>query len=159
MANDTEHGLISYCGEYCGCCSLRLAGIENDERHLTPKAAQLDPGERAYWTSCPGCRNGDHRADCDFRICATAKGHGHCVQCGEFPCALHAEFDGDGVPHHAGSLARLRELKALGEVDWLDSQRKQWTCQCGAKLSWYLEQCLACGKPSPVCVTKKRCTE
>ena len=149
-----DTGLISYCGVYCGCCSHRLAGVEHDQRHLTPKAAQLDPAEQQYWTSCPGCRNGHHRDDCDFKLCATAKGHEHCVQCAGFPCQLHVEFDADGVPHHAGSLDSLRLLKEQGETAWLETMRKKWTCECGARLSWYLRNCLKCGKPSPSCMVK-----
>lgn len=141
----TEH--ISYCGVYCGACSLRLAGVEEDLRHLTEKARNLDPTELQYWLSCPGCRSGSHRSDCDFRICATGKGLNHCIDCAEFPCTLHQDFNDDGVKHHANSIASLTTLKNLGEDAWLELQEKKWVCSCGARLSWYLHECLQCGKP------------
>jgi hypothetical protein len=154
--NDTnEKSFITYCGVYCGSCGLRMTGVEEDERHLSHWAARLDSAEKACWTSCPGCRSGEHRADCDFRICASAKGHEHCIHCEAFPCTLHEEFNSDGVPHHAGSLASLESLKEVGPAAWLGYQRKRWTCACGAPLSWYLTHCLKCGAPSAPCVTRR----
>lgn len=141
-----EKDYVTYCGVYCGACSHRLTGVTRDPRHMTEKAKQLDPKELKYWTSCPGCRVGGHRADCDFKICATGKKVNHCVDCTEFPCWRHKEFNSDGVPHHAGSLASLAVLKENGEGAWLEMQRKKWTCSCGTKLSWYLKQCLKCGR-------------
>lgn len=155
MDEANRNEFITYCGVYCGSCGLRLAGVEKDERHLSPRAAKLDPTEKAYWTSCPGCRSGEHRADCDFRICATARGHEHCIHCEDFPCKLHAEFNSDGVPHHAESLASLKLLNDVGSEAWLDHQRRKWTCDCGARLSWYLPHCLQCGAPSKPCVARK----
>jgi len=134
---------VPYCGVYCGACSLRLGGT--DEHHLTSRAKAMDPKEKEYWTSCPGCRTGDHRADCDFRICAMAKRLEHCVDCVDFPCGMHKEFNSDGVPHHAGSLASLAFLKEYGAEAWFRMQDGKWTCGCGAGLSWYLERCLGCG--------------
>lgn len=154
MNEPGDKTFITYCGVYCGSCGLRTAGVERDERHLSPRAARLDSIEKAYWTSCPGCRSGEHRADCDFRICATSKGHELCIHCADFPCERHREFNSDGVPHHAGALASLEQLKAVGEVAWLDSQRERWTCRCGAPLTWYLAHCLKCGAPSEPCATR-----
>jgi hypothetical protein len=51
------------------------------------------------------------------------------------------------MPHHAAAIGNLTELKNTGEDAWLAAQEKKWTCQCGAKLSWYLQKCLKCGLP------------
>jgi len=155
MNDANETSFITYCGVYCGSCGLRRAGVEKDERHLTLRAARLDPAERRFWTSCPGCRSGDYRTDCDFRICATSKGHELCVDCENFPCERHREFNSDGVPHHAGAQASLELLKEIGAEAWLGVQRARWTCSCGAPLTWYLTRCLKCGAPSEPCVTRK----
>jgi len=148
-----ENGYVTYCGVYCGACSHKLTGVTQDPRHMTEKARQLDPEELKYWTSCPGCRIGKHRDDCDFKICAKGKNLDLCVDCPSFPCKFQQEFNSDGVPHHAGSLASLAVLKEQGQDAWLAVQREKWTCDCGAKLSWYLKQCLKCGQsvqePSP----------
>lgn len=148
MTNNLNKEYIAYCGVYCGACSLRLAGQDEDLRHLTEKARNLEPSELQYWLTCPGCRSGSHRSDCDFRICATGKGLNHCIDCAEFPCKLHEEFNSDGAPHHANSIARLTELKNMGEDAWLAAQEKKWVCSCGARLSWFLPECLKCGKPN-----------
>jgi len=155
MNEANENGFVTYCGVYCGSCHLKMAGVERDERHLSPRAAKLDAAEKAYWTSCPGCRSGEHRADCEFRICATARGHEHCIHCEAFPCKLHVEFNSDGVPHHAGAQESLKLLKEIGAEAWLDHQREKWTCACGARLSWYLPHCLKCGAASAPCVTQR----
>jgi len=155
MSEPSERAFVTYCGVYCGSCGLRMAGVEKDDRHLSPRAARLDPAEREFWTSCPGCRSGDYRTDCDFRICATAKGHELCIHCEDFPCTLHEEFNSDGVPHHAGARANLVLLKEIGALAWLDHQQKKWTCACGARLSWYLPHCLKCGAASALCVTRR----
>jgi hypothetical protein len=145
MANDARKANITHCGVYCGACSWQRGGEDN--RHLTEKGRNLEPKELEYWTSCPGCTVGKHRAeDCDFRICATGKNLGHCIECTDFPCERHKEFNGDGVPHHAGSIASLTFLKENGADAWLEMQEKIWTCACGANLSWYLQRCLKCGK-------------
>jgi hypothetical protein len=148
MDSKAERGYITHCGVYCGACSHRLTGQEHDPRHMTSKAKQLDPEELKYWTSCPGCGSDNYRADCDFKICATAKNVDRCVDCDQFPCQAHKEFNSDGVPHHAGALASLAVLREKGEEAWLIFQRKKWTCDCGARLSWYLRACVNCGRPA-----------
>ena len=148
MTDDhNKKAFITYCGVYCGACRWRRAGQEKDDRHLSEKTRTLEPKELQYWLACPGCRAGQHRADCDFRICAEGKGLTRCIDCPEFPCKLHQEFNSDGVPHHSHSIESLAALKELGEDGWLEMQEKKWTCSCGAKLSWYLKRCLKCGKP------------
>jgi len=146
MAENHRKSNLTYCGAFCGACGWRLAGTTKDDRYLTEKAKALEPKELEYWLSCPGCKVGEHRADCDFRICAKSKDLERCVDCQEFPCQRHEDFNSDGVPHHANSLASLKVLKEQGEDAWLDMQEKRWTCSCGAKQSWYLQKCVNCGK-------------
>ena len=146
---------ITLCGVFCGGCGLRLAGLENDDRHLSERAKQNDPEELKYWKTCPGCRAGHHRDDCDFKICVANKNLNHCIDCPDFPCHLHEEFNSDGVPHHSNSLASLEYLKENGAEAWLAMQEKKWLCSCGANLSWYLKNCLKCGKPSSCYVLLK----
>ena len=137
---------ITYCGVYCGACSWKWAGKENDEHHLTERGKMLEPMEKQYWLACPGCKVGSHRSDCEFRICAEGRGLDRCVDCAEFPCKRHEDFNNDGVQHHANTIASLNALKNNGEEAWLGMQEKRWTCSCGARLSWYLKSCLKCGK-------------
>lgn len=146
MKTSFKKGDVTYCGVYCGACHWKRASRENDERHLTEKRRMLESIEKQYWLACPGCKVGSHRADCEFRICAESRGLDRCVDCNEFPCKRHVDFNNDGVQHHANSLASLNVLKNDGEDVWLELQEKRWTCSCGAKLSWYLKSCLKCGK-------------
>lgn len=139
-----DNSSVTFCGVHCGACSWQRGG--EDGRHLTERAKTLDPKELEFWTSCPGCGAGEHRADCDFRICAKAKGMDRCLDCDDFPCKLHKDFNSDGVAHHANSIASLKFLKENGGDAWLEMQEKKWSCACGAKLSWYQQKCFKCGK-------------
>ena len=147
MDTNSEKRFVTYCGVYCDACSWKRARVENDERHLSPRGKTLGSIQKQYWLSCPGCRVGTHRSDCEFRICAESRNLEHCVNCDEFPCKRHKNFNEDGVQHHANSLSSLNVLKNEGEEAWLEMQEKKWTCSCGTKLSWYLKSCLKCGKP------------
>ena len=54
--------------------------------------------------NCPGCVHMDKPFwgdSCPVKSCCEGKGHGHCGQCGEFPCELLRQFaydekQGDG---------------------------------------------------------------
>ena len=148
MKADSKKMGIPYCGAYCGACSWKLASTESDERHLTHKRFEtFEPREKQYFLACPGCRVGNYRSDCDFRVCAESRRLEHCIDCTEFPCKRHEDFNSDGVQHHANSIAGLNVLKNEGADAWLRIQETKWTCSCGAKLTWYLESCLKCGRP------------
>lgn len=137
--------LVAYCGLYCGACGVYRQVHDQSGCYLEELAAKLSYG------GCKGCGSDLHSTwcrDCVFRDCAKERGVRHCADCGEFPCPRIAEFDGDGVPHHAGILANLRRLQQVGIEPWLEEQRQIWSCrECGSLQQWYSRICTECGQP------------
>ena len=139
-----NQNLIAYCGLYCGACSFRVAAQENDRQHLRAMPAKYAQYRDAPMDICPGCRHEGESAKCAIRNCAGKRGFQHCGTCPDFPCARIREFSDDGTPHHAASIMNLKRLKEIGEEAWLEEQKRRWTCTCGARLSWYQQQCTKC---------------
>jgi uncharacterized protein YuzB (UPF0349 family) len=143
---NTNLDLVGYCGLYCGACSFKLAYDEKDRVHLRGMPAKYAVPEETPLQFCPGCRKDSASGGCTIRSCAEGRGLSHCGVCAEFPCAKVTEFDQDGTPHHGESIANLRRLREVGEALWLEEERRHWTCPCGAKRSWYLQECPECGR-------------
>ena len=138
--------LIAYCGLYCGACSFRVAYDENERGHLLCMPSHFDKYKNMRMQSCPGCKLDKHGSDCEIRNCAKSKKLSHCGLCSDFPCDKITEFNNDGIPHHSEVIENLTMLRDSGEEQWLRLEEQKWHCTCGAKLSWYVERCLACGK-------------
>ena len=138
--------LIATCGLYCDACSFKLAFDEKDRAHLQGMPAKYAVSEDTPLQACPGCRKDSASGGCEIRTCAEAKEVAHCGACPELPCPRIAEFDGDGTPHHGDSIASLKRVREVGEALWLEEECRRWTCACGAKRSWYLQECPKCGR-------------
>jgi hypothetical protein len=137
--------LLAYCGLYCGACSFKVAFDEKSREHIKNMPAKYDQYKNAELEFCPGCRLDSQHTDCKIRNCALSKGLTHCGGCTDFPCAILKAFNDDGMPHHAGCIPNLKMIKEKGTDSFLDHQEKYWTCSCGAKTSWYLQNCTLCG--------------
>ena len=62
MATDTAVNLLSFCGLYCGNCSLHVRGMPLLGR-------------------CVGCLENDGLPNCKIRECCMAKGYRTCAEC------------------------------------------------------------------------------
>lgn len=136
--------LIAYCGLYCGACSFKVAFESDNYEHVLRMPAQYDHLKNAPLEFCPGCRLDNQCGDCDIRDCAKSKNIDYCGSCFEFPCEKLEKFNADGKPHHAESISNLKLLREIGETKWLELQEEKWTCSCGTKYSWYLQECEKC---------------
>ncbi|MDH5185626.1 MAG: DUF3795 domain-containing protein [candidate division WOR-3 bacterium] len=142
----TGKNLIGYCGLYCGACSFKAAYDSNDRRHIMPMPSKYDRFKNEELRFCPGCQSDKMGKDCKIRNCAVNRGLAHCGLCADFPCEIITGFNNDGIPHHNEAIKNLKQLRELGDESWLQSQEKQWTCECGSRFSWYVEKCLNCAK-------------
>jgi len=153
MENNTS--LIAYCGLYCGACSFKLTYEEKNREHVfamisvLPEKYSECEDEPIEEFLCYGCRDerSTDKDGCSIYCCVKNKGLAHCGLCDEFPCSEIESMDNDTQPHHTGIIENLKMLRERGEEYWLRIQEKQWTCECGAKRSWYLKTCLNCSKP------------
>jgi hypothetical protein len=138
--------LIAYCGLYCGACSFKVAFDEKNRLHLKDMPSKYDQYKNAELEFCPGCRLDNQRGGCKIRNCAISKDLTNCGECIDFTCAILKEFNYDGMLHHADCIPNLIMIKEKGMDYFLDYQEKHWTCICGAKTSWYLQNCVRCNK-------------
>lgn len=94
---------ISVCGLNCATCGERLE------------------------KQCGGCHGPTEKCwspDCKLRLCAAAKGHGYCFECGEFSCEKLQAFATDGWKHHAQAVANLKRMREIGLERWIAEQPK-----------------------------------
>ena len=152
MENNTS--LIAYCGLYCGACSFKLTYEEKNREHVVAMISVLpekysecedEPIEEFL---CYGCRDerSTDKDGCSIYRCVRHRGLAHCGLCDDFPCGEIVSMDQDKQPHHTGIIDNLKKLRDLGEEQCLTIQEQKWTCECGAKRSWYLTTCLRCSK-------------
>ncbi len=131
---------LAYCGLYCLECSFRAASETGEMRHLQgvpEKYARLAARPLAD-LACPGCKGDNVCGDCAIKDCAQEKGIAVCAECGEFPCERVEAFGNDGVPHHAGALRALREIREKGLRAWFAGVEPGLGCPgCGQRQSWY----------------------
>jgi len=80
-------------------------------------------------TGCPGCQAAEGKlfwGECAVAKCCLGKGHDHCGQCQEFPCAMLNEYAFE--PEHGDQGARIRSLEAWNEKGydaWRAEKRQQ----------------------------------
>ena len=75
---------------------------------------------------CPGCQATGGKlfwGECAVATCCIAKGHDHCGQCGEFPCAVLHEYA--HYPEHGDNGKRIINLKAWNEMGYDAWRREQ----------------------------------
>ena len=69
----SDHGLVAYCGLYCGACG----------RYLKDK--------------CPGCHENQKAGWCKVRVCCVDNHYASCADCEQFE---DPEFSLSGKVHH-----------------------------------------------------------
>lgn len=140
---------IAYCGLNCEACSFRVAALTRDAAHLDSLPDRYAKAKRtpiAELELCPGCKAEGCSDSCPMQKCAAERGFSTCAECAEMPCEKLIAFSSDGVPHHACVIKNLNRIRKAGEEAFALEQQALWTCSCGARRSWYLSECAACGK-------------
>jgi len=144
MAKDVN--LLAYCGLYCGACSFKVAYDEKNSQHIKNMPSKYDQYKNAELEFCPSCRLDTQRGSCKIRACAIARDLTNCGECIDFPCEILSDFNNDGMAHHTDCIPNLKMIKERGIDYFWDHQEKYWTCSCGTKISWYLQNCIRCNK-------------
>ncbi|UCG86193.1 MAG: DUF3795 domain-containing protein [Gemmatimonadota bacterium] len=119
QAYDSVKPQIGYCGIWCGSCVVGNGALSELTRRYRKTTEAYDLGEWAprdfdysefaqglasiqAMPTCPGCRAGGGRDDCEIRTCARSRELDDCTKCGDF-----------GKCEHQGILERMR----TGAVD------------------------------------------
>ena len=128
--------MIAPCGLDCGICKRALA--------------ETSP--------CAGCRGpNDNKPEfcssrCGIILCEKRKTNGYsfCDECPDFPCADVMEKEtryGSKYPLRESPLENLRVIREAGMADFLERERKQWTCpSCGGVICVHTGVCNGCGR-------------
>lgn len=153
----------TYCGIYCGACSIMMAGRTGRKDRLAsfwaPESIKKflafqgipSTDDRDLVLECCGCKSDRvfiNCRGCKIRECAIARRVDHCNDCGEFPCKTYSEWKNIQVmlPHLKETGANLDAIVKGGVSIWTAEQEKKWACPgCGTAFSWYAETCAACG--------------
>jgi hypothetical protein len=140
--------LDTYCGIYCGACSIRRHGETGRGDPFVACCGDIPAAELA----CGGCKSGSVYAGCrvcTFRDCAAARGVAHCVECADYPCREYRRWGSLSrlLPHVGEAPGNLEAVRRDGVEGWLAAERLRWSCpECGAPFSWYAATCSACGR-------------
>ena len=138
----------TYCGIYCGACSVAMYGKTGLTDDFTACLGSL-PKEGIACSGCksdtlyPGCRI------CGLRSCALGKNIEHCIYCSDYPCKSYRAWQRAAklLPHVQEAAESLEAIKRDGVDHWLDSQKKRWSCpDCNTPYSWYASICSTCGR-------------
>ena len=128
--------MIAPCGLDCSLCKRALA--------------EENP--------CPGCHGPDENKPefCTYRcgiiLCEKRKKNGYefCNECPDYPCADVMEKENrytSKYPLYESPGKNLREIRELGMEQFLEKERKEWTCsECGHVVSVHTGRCSGCGK-------------
>lgn len=157
----------SYCGIYCGACSIMvsyrtgikdpLANFFNEENVRSFFAMQGNeyPEGEPFEHKCSGCKTDIlfvNCRPCKIRPCAEAKNLQHCGECSDYPCQLfNFQFCNPDIqknlPHSKMAVINLDRIKETGVSRWLVEQEAVWRCpDCGTGFSWYASVCSHCGR-------------
>ena len=144
MANFND----SYCGIYCGACSIRKHGETGDGDAFIACCGSVPKSE----LTCSGCKSKTlYMAcrGCEIRDCAVDRGLTHCADCANYPCRIYKKWYSAAkiLPHVREAAVNLETIKRDGNETWLKTQEKRWSCpECGAAHSWYTATCDKCGQ-------------
>ena len=110
--------------------------------------------------TCRGCRTvvtASWCTDCEMRLCARERGLAFCSHCDDYPCEHNKAFQADKHPHHSPVLKNLEAIAEGGGEAWLAAQLERWKCpSCGARFTWYDEECEGCGAELYDCRAEER---
>lgn len=137
----------SHCGLYCGSCLLILA-LKRGKLKAYARQWKCAPED----LECYGCRSekvSKFCSECTIRGCARGRGVGFCIDCGDYPCAHFKRLKelSKERPHLRLQPSELERVRTIGSEQWLEYQRKRWSCpECGELFAWYEDKCCKCGR-------------
>jgi len=112
-----------------------ILSVTNEEE---PKVADLFMGRCGIdceackyrtQTGCPGCPATEGKpfwGECKLAMCCLAKGHAHCGECAEFPCATLNEYAYDREQGDNGKrILNLRAWNEMGYDAWRRARHEQ----------------------------------
>lgn len=143
----SEFNPDTYCGIYCGACSIVAYGKTGRADAFAACLADV-PKEDLV---CGGCKSENIYAGCGtcmLRRCARDKGVEHCTDCADYPCAMYRRWQKAAkfLPHAREAASSLEIIRRDRAENWLESQKRRWSCpSCGAPFSWYAQECGSCG--------------
>ena len=143
MATDID----TYCGIYCGACSILRYGKTGHGDEYIACCGNIPRAE----LNCSGCKSENVYAGCRlcmFRDCNKSKGIEHCIECIDYPCKKYKKWLSAArlLPHVSESSANLETIKREGLDAWIKAQEERWSCpHCGTMFSWYASECSNCG--------------
>jgi hypothetical protein len=138
----------SYCGIWCGACSVLVHGEAGRADAFIACCAGIPKADLA----CRGCKSDSVYAGCRtcaIRDCAIGKGVDHCSACSEYPCRSYVRWQSAArlLPHIREAAASLNTIRQGSVESWLSAQKTRWSCpSCGTRFSWYAPSCAACGR-------------
>ena len=140
----------SYCGLYCGACSI-LKAYQTGQKD---KFALFWAGEAGLELKCHGCKTDQVFAGCSMckmRECAIGKKVERCLECSDFPCSQfnmeEHKYISSKLPHLKTIVDNLAVIGNIGVDQWLEDQGKLWKCpECQTEYTWYADYCIKCGK-------------
>ena len=158
-----KYNYDSYCGIYCGACDIHLAyetgqkdrfasffTIPTLEALLTARGVLYRQSELEL--KCHGCKSDMlfiNCSDCPIRSCAVGKQVDHCIDCVDYPCAIHrgrTKMEGL-LPHLTSNYANMETIGKAGLETWLLEQDEKWKCpDCQTRFGWYASHCATCGR-------------
>jgi hypothetical protein len=137
--------LLGICGVYCGACTTYRAYNDNDQALVEWEVKMGIPRDEIYCKGCTSKLVNEWCSNCEFRKCTSKREITYCFECEDFPCRKLIDYS-KTRPHRTLGLKNLKQLIELGIQEWLEQQRKRWTCcHCGKELHWYSEKCPDCG--------------
>ncbi|TAL17845.1 DUF3795 domain-containing protein [bacterium] len=138
----------SYCGIYCGACSILVHSRTGRSDRFIDCCPKLPEGELA----CGGCKSDTVYTacrGCPLRNCSVGKGIEHCVDCTDYPCKDYKAWSSASrlLSHIKEAPGSLEAIKRGGTDGWAEAQIKRWSCSdCGTPFSWYAKVCSKCGR-------------
>lgn len=146
-----RHDLDTYCGLYCGACSILLSYNTGNMDSLAEYFSnELKVGRPQM--ECCGCKSDKvffNCRDCSIKACARDKNVEHCIDCKDYPCSMFDEIKkvSTRLPHVKDETKNLERIKAIGVEKWLEEQEQLWKCpECDTTYSWYARKCPNCGQ-------------
>ena len=141
--NETNKGLVAYCGLYCGDCfgyQGKIADLSKDLRKELRQARfdRVAEGipfkEFRNYRECyevlgalvrlrckKACRSGGGNPWCKIRLCCQKKGIDGCWQCQDIEDCKKLKFL--EATHKDAHLKNLSKIKKVGVEEWLASKR------------------------------------
>ena len=141
----SEINYDSYCGIYCGACSIMRAYRGGHKDRMAANYVE----DRQL--KCHGCKSGTlfvNCSKCKIRDCAVSRKVEHCFECPEYPCRNINEHKRVEkiLPHLTLNRKNLQIVKESGCSEWLAQQEQYWKCaDCQTPFSWYAAKCHNCG--------------